>query len=187
MKKSPDALHSNHEAITGSPSGGEPVFLAAGQLRRTHGLTGEMVMTILTDFPARLRKGKTVFVGEKYAEMHISGVRSQNKDLLVTFEGIENPDQANKLRNKVVYVKADSLPELPEGEYYHHQLIGLQIEDETGSPLGVLAEILETGANDVYVVKSSDGSELLLPAIEDVILEVDLAAGRMRAKLPIWS
>jgi 16S rRNA processing protein RimM len=187
MKKSPDALHSKLESNTGSPSSGEPVFLAAGQLRRTHGLTGEMVMTILTDFPARLRKGKTVFVGEKHVEMRISGVRSQNKDLLVTFEGLENLDQANKLRNKIIYVTADSLPALPEGEYYHHQLIGLQIEDETGSLLGELVEILETGANDVYVVKSDDGSELLLPAVEDVILEVDLTAGRMRVKPPIWS
>ncbi len=187
MKKSPDASHPDHEANTGSPSSGEPVFLAAGLLRRTHGLTGEMVMTILTDFPRRLLKGKVVYLGEKHEETRIAGVRMQNKDMLITFEGYDSVEAANRLRNKTLYIKADSLPELPEGEYYHHQLIGLEVADEKDNLLGQLVEILETGANDVYVVKSKEGSEVLLPAVEDVILEVDLAAGRMRVKPPTWS
>jgi 16S rRNA processing protein RimM len=187
MKKSPDAFQSNDEAKTGSPSSGEPVFLAAGQLRRTHGLTGEMVMTILTDFPRRLRKGKTVFVGEKHEEMEVESTRQHNKDLLITFVGIETQEDANRLRNKILYIQASTLPDLPEGEYYHHQLIGLTVVDEQDKVLGELTEILETGANDVYVVKSSAGEELLLPALEDVILAVDVPAGRMRVKPPIWS
>lgn len=186
MNKSPDAFQSENNDQTGSPSGGEPVFLAVGKLRRPHGLTGEMVMTILTDFPARLKGGKTVFLGENHDEILIAAVRGQNKDLLVTFEGISNLEQADKLRNKILYIKADSLPELPEGMYYHHELIGLVVEDETGDVIGKLIEILETGANDVYVVDTGNG-EILLPAVEDVILDVDLVSGRMRVKPPIWS
>jgi 16S rRNA processing protein RimM len=186
MNKSPDAFQSDNNDQAGSPSGGEPVFLAVGQLRRPHGLTGEMVMTVLTDFPARLKSGRTVFVGDKHEEIAISAIRGQNKDLLITFEGINSPEQANKLRNKVLYIKADSLPDLPEGMYYHHELIGLVVEDETGDEIGKLIEILETGANDVYVVETGNG-ELLLPAVEEVILEVDLASGRIRVKPPIWS
>lgn len=187
MKKSPDANPSTDKAKTGSPSSGEPVFLAAGLLRRTHGLGGELVMTILTDFPRRLRKGKTVYVGDKHVEMVIENTRMHTKDMLITFVGIESQEEADRLRNKVLYTRAEDLPELPEGEYYHHQLIGLRVVDEQDKELGVLEEILETGANDVYVVKSSAGEEILLPALEDVILAVDVAAGRMRVKPPIWS
>jgi 16S rRNA processing protein RimM len=186
MKKSPDAFHSDHEDQAGSPSGGEPVYLAVGRLRRPHGLNGEMVMTVLTDFPGRLHKGKTVYLGEMHKEICIAALRNQNKDLLVTFEGFNNLELVNQLRNQILYVKTDSLPELPEGMYYHHELIGLIVEDETGDILGKLIEILETGANDVYVVETGNG-ELLVPALEDVILEVDQASGRMRVKLPIWS
>ncbi len=186
MKKSPDAFQSDNEDQAGSPSGGEPVYLAVGKLRRPHGLSGEMVMTVLTDFPGRLHPGKIVYLGEKHEELCITALRGQNKDMLVTFEGFNHPEQANKLRNQILYIKADSLPELPEGMYYHHELIGLIVEDETGEILGKLIEILETGANDVYVVETGNG-ELLIPALEDVILEVDQASGRMRVKPPIWS
>lgn len=187
MSKLPDAKPFDNETNAGSPSSGEPVFLAVGQLRRPHGLNGEMVMTILTDFPRRLHKGKVVYVGEKHEQMTIAATRLHTKDLLITMDGCDSADLAARLRNKVIYVKADSLPELPEGEYYHHQLIGMKVVDESGQNIGVLNEILETGANDVYIVQTPDGDEILLPALEDVILEVDPTAGRMRVKPPIWS
>jgi len=83
-------------------------------------------------------------------------------------------------------VKAADLPRLPEGQYYHHQLLGLSVVDETGQVLGELAEILETGANDVYLVKTPLGKELLLPAIEDVILGVPLERKEMSVRPPDW-
>jgi len=89
-------------------------------------------------------------------------------------------------RNQYLYVRADELPPLPEGEYYHHQLLGLRVFDLQGNLLGVLSEILETGANDVYVVRDEGGSEILLPVIEGVILEVDLGARRLIVNPPEW-
>ena len=172
---------------TGSPKSGEPVFLAVGRLRRAHGIDGEILMDVMTDFPERLHAGQTVFVGEAHQPMKITALRPQHMALLVTFEGIQDPDGVVPLRNQIVFVRADTLPELPEGEYYHHELLGISVVDEEGQPVGFLSEILETGANDVYLVISPEGKETLLPAIESVVLEVSLERREMRVRLPEWS
>jgi 16S rRNA processing protein RimM len=171
---------------TGSPKPGEPLFLAVGFLRRPHGVDGEILMDVLTDFPERLSRNKLVYVGEEHEPFRIEHLRPQDQALLVTFSGIEDADRAALLRNQQVYVQADSLPELPEGTYYHHQLIGLGVVDNNGQSLGILTEILETGANDVYVVVSAEGTETLLPAIASVILGVDRERREMRVTPPIW-
>ncbi len=92
-------------------------------------------------------------------------------------------DQAQALSGKDLFIHKDRLPKLPEGEYYHFQLIGLSVETKEGKPLGTLSAILETGGNDVYVVES-EGKELLIPAIEDVIGEVDLQNRKLVVDLP---
>jgi len=84
---------------------------------------------------------------------------------------------------KTAFVSAEDRPPLPEGEYYHHQIIGLNVFDETGTSLGVVSEILETGANDVYVVAAAGGREILIPALKDVLLEINLEQKRMKVHL----
>ena len=118
--------------------------------------------------------------------MVLAKVRSADRELIVHFDGFENPEEAIRLRGKVVFVKAEGLPKLPEGEYYHHQLIGLTVVDEKEQTLGVLESILETGANDVYVIRTPEGKELLLPAIEEVVLVVDLDKHQMIVRPPEW-
>ncbi len=168
---------------SGSPNTGEPAFLAAGKVRRPHGVRGEMVLELYTDFPERLHPRTKIFLGENYVPMVLSSTRPHNEGLLLSIEGINTPEDAGKYRNQVVYVSAKTLPALDEGEYYFHELIGLNVVDEDGNPLGELTEIVETGANDVYVVTAASGTEVLLPAIPDVILSVDLAARTMRVHL----
>lgn len=177
---------SEQDLSTGSPSPGEPVLLAVGRLRRPHGVTGEIVMEVLTGFPERLRAGKTVLVGEAHEPMRFASVRQHNQGKIVRFSGINTPEDVGRLRNMLVYIKATELPDLPEGEYYHHQLIGITVVDEAGKLLGKLTEILETGANDVYVVKTPEGKELLLPAVDEVILTVEPERGEMRVRLQDW-
>ncbi len=162
------------------------MFLAVGLLRRSHGLKGDMVMEVLTGFPERLRAGRTVFVGETHEPMQIASLRGHEQGRIIGFAGIQTPEETAPLRNQLVFIKAAGLPQLPEGEYYHHELLGLSVVDESGSPLGVLAQILETGANDVYLVKTPAGKELLFPAIEDVILEVNLERRQMRVRPLDW-
>jgi 16S rRNA processing protein RimM len=172
---------------TGSPAQGEPVFLVVGRLRRPHGLHGELQMDVLTDFPERLVPGKQVYVGPDYSPYRIDQLRPHGKLLLVLFNECNDVDQAKTMTNTLVYVIAEELPDLPEGEYYHHELIGLSVMDmDSGEVLGQLEKILETGANDVYLVRLKNGDELLLPAIESVLAEVDLENREMRVHQQQW-
>ena len=166
----------------GSPDG-EPVYLVVGFLRRAHGVRGEIIMDLHTDFPERLRNGRQLFVGDEHKSMTLSSARHHAKGMLVKFEGIETSEDAGQMRNQWVYVKAADLPSLPEGKMYQHELFGFEVVDETGTSLGELVEIIETGANDVYVVRDAGGHEILLPAIPSVILELDPHQRTMRVHL----
>jgi 16S rRNA processing protein RimM len=166
----------------GSPSG-EPVYLTVGFLRRPHGVRGEIIMDIHTDFPERLRAGTKVYVGDAHKPMRIASVRPHGTSLLVAFRGVDTSETVGQLRNTWVYVPAANRPPLPDGKLYQHQIVGLRAVTDEGRELGTLVEIIETGANDVYVVKSEGGAEILLPAIPDVILGYDLSAGVIRVHL----
>lgn len=159
---------------TGSSTFDEPVYLTIGQLGRSHGLQGEILMYLTTDFPERIKKGKIVFVGKNYSPYKIEQARHHNKGLLLKFENIDQIEDLEKLTNALVFVRTDSLPPLPDGEYYHHQLLGLEVITETGQKVGVLKEILETGANDVYVIINSNGKEELIPAIKQNLVKIDI-------------
>ncbi len=171
------------EVPAGSPGSGEPAFLVAGKLRRSHGLQGEIIMEVITDFPERLRRGVTVYVGEDHRPMPIRSRRWHNQLLLLSFPGYDGPESVSELTNQMVYVRTADLPPLPEGEYYHHQLLGLHVVSDEGATLGTVAQILETGANDVYVVQPEAGPEILLPAIDSIVLDIDLERRQMRVHL----
>lgn len=166
---------------TGSPAG-EPLYLSVGFLRRPHGLKGEIVMDLHTDFPERMKKGRKLFVGEDHKQMTLTNVRPHQAGLLVKFKDVDTPEDAGLYRNQWVYVQTKDVP-LPEGQHYKHELLGLKVMDEKDSPLGELIEILETGANDVYVVRDDSGKEILLPNIPSVILDLDIGARTMRVHL----
>lgn len=170
----------------GSLIPGEPVYLIAGHLRRPHGIHGEMVMMLDTDFPEHLDDGKTVYIGKNYEPHIVESLRENNLTVLIKFIGIETPETAGFFRNQPVYVRSDELPPLQDGVYYYHQLIGLEVLDESGQMIGVLSDILETGANDVYIVTTPAKEEILLAAIPDVIRAIDIHAGKMHVHLPEW-
>ena len=165
---------------SGSPGNGEPEFLVVGKLRRPHGLRGEILFEILTDFPERLIANVEVYAGDEHQPLCIRSTRQHKQALLVTFDGYDDRESVGELRNKFVYVLTDDRPPLPDGEYYFHELTGLQVVTDKGENLGVLTNILETGANDVYIVHPpNEGKEILLPAIEPVILDIDLDQGQI--------
>jgi len=170
--------------IPGSPVPGEPVFLSIGKLRRAHGLKGEILMDVNTHFPDRIVAGKTYLIGTQHRPMVVESIRWANKNVLIKFVGINTPEEMAILRNQIVFINSQESPELPEGEYYHHQIIGLQVFNESGEKLGTIDEILETGANDVYVVKQENGEELLVPVIFDVVLSYHLDEGKIIVRLP---
>jgi len=170
------------ESKTGSGTLEEPVFVLIGRLQRVHGVDGEIAMRVLTDFPQRIRHGKQVFVGENHQQMIIESVRPKAELLLLTFKGITTREAAQELTNLEVFVEARNLPKLPEGKYYHHQILGLQVY-EGEELLGYISEIIETGANDVFAVRLTRGGELLIPNIPEVVLAVELEEKRMLVHL----
>lgn len=170
----------------GSQSSGEPVFLAVGKLRKPHGVRGEIEMEILTDYPERLSKGTTLYIGNTHQPLSILERRWKDKVLLLTFDGYNVREEVAALTNQLAFIKSSGLPALPEGEYYHHELLGLQVIDESGQEIGQLNEIIETGANDVYLVRASSGQEILIPALESVILKVDLQNKQVTVRPQQW-
>jgi len=171
---------------SGSPQSGGPVFLTIGKLQRTHGVKGEILMEVMTDFPEKISSGNSVFIGTQHKEYIIASVRPSNTKMLISFEGLNDCDQVSILRNQLVSIKTEDANMLPEGEFYHHELIGMSILDENEHVIGSIKEILVTGANDVYVVTTQDGEELLLPAIRSVVLSIDRQSKKMIVRLPEW-
>ena len=173
----------NQEDSAGSPDKGEPVFLVIGKLRRPHGLRGDMLMEVLTEVPDSLAAGAEVYIGDAYEPLRIQRCRWHGKLMRIAFEGLEVREAVGKYRNTLVYVHLDDSPLLPEGEFYHHELIGLRVFDEDGKNLGIVDQILETGANDVLLILNEEDQEILLPVIDSVILNIDLNQGEIRVHL----
>jgi 16S rRNA processing protein RimM len=140
-------------------------------------------MEVLTDFPERMKDGMVLYVGIERRPLRMLNQRVYRGGLVLTLEGYQTPEEVGEFRNQYVFIPTVSLPPLPEGEYYHHQILGLRVVDEMGTLLGTITEILETGANDVYVVHPENARDILLPAIDPVILGIDLTKGEMRVHL----
>ncbi len=171
---------------TVSPDKGESVFILVGKIRRPHGVSGEMLLQPYSESDEHFESGKMVFVGMTHQPFKIDTSRDADAFKIIKFTGIESPEEAGLFRNKEIYVSAENLPPLAEGEYYKYQLIGLTVQDEKGANIGVLNEVIFTGANDVYVVIADDGHETLFPAIPSVILSIDMEQKRMTVCPQEW-
>lgn len=155
-------------------------YLAIGRVIRAHGLRGEVSVRVLTDFPERFETTAWVYLGNEFeaSPYRLQSFRWHKQNVLLTLEGVTNRTQAEHLQGQLVQVPLEEAVSLPAGSYYLYQLIGLKVQDATGKVLGTIKDVLETGANDVYVVEC-EGQELLLPAIPDVVKSVDIATGIM--------
>ncbi|MBV9894057.1 MAG: 16S rRNA processing protein RimM [Chloroflexi bacterium] len=142
-------------------------------------MRGELKCRIVTDFPQqRFRRGNTVLIAA--APYSIVGARIQGQTVLLRLAEISDRNVAETLRGKEVTVRREDALKLPAGEFYWHEVIGLSVVDATTQQmLGTVADILETGANDVYVVRTPAGKELLVPAIKDVVKSIDPTTGHM--------
>lgn len=151
-----------------------PEYLEIGKIIRPHGIRGEMVVDADTDLLASLSSGTEIYIGQARNKRIIERIRPHRGRLLLRLMSTTSREQAETLRSQNLYIAAEQVEPLPDGQYYYWQILGLEVVEESGQRLGVVKNIIETGANDVYVVEGDDGSELLLPAIEDVIRLVDL-------------
>lgn len=157
-------------------------LLAVGRVVRPHGVRGELLVDSLTDFPDHLSEVDTVYVGEAAVPHALLGARDHRGQLIIRLANCPDRDTAEQYRQQLIQIRVEAAAPLPPGSYYHHELIGCRVVSDEGEALGELVDILETGANDVYVVASPSG-ELLLPAISSVILNIDLPGKLITAHL----
>ncbi len=155
-------------------------YVAVGFVRAPHGIQGELTVYPMTDFPDRFMPGSVLLAGD--AKYTISGVRTHQKTLLLALEGVYTRNQADELRGKLLEVPEAALPRLEEDQYFRFDIVGINVVDENDTSLGKVEEVLETGANDVYIVRDAD-SELLIPAIDSVVKKIDTAAQCMTVAL----
>ncbi|MFQ5826544.1 MAG: ribosome maturation factor RimM [Dehalococcoidia bacterium] len=151
-------------------------LVTVGRVLAAFGLHGEVKVEVLTDFPQRFAPQSQVLI--QGSPMTIEGSRWHKGKMLVKLAGVDNREQAEGLEGVGIEITPEQVPPLPEDHYYHFQVIGLEVLTSQGEPLGQIASVLTTGSNDVYVVNGPRG-EVLIPAIEDVIMSVDIARGRM--------
>jgi 16S rRNA processing protein RimM len=156
----------------------EPLFLAIGRVVKPHGVRGEISVEVHTDRLERFEKGRTVFIGDGERALTSEGYRTHKSSILLKLAGVENRSHAENLRGKWLKIPfVDAIP-LDNGEYFLFQALGLNVFTDLGDHLGKVVEIIETGANNVFVV-DSNGRELLIPDIDEVILDVDIDEGKM--------
>lgn len=161
----------------------EPRYLVVGRVLRPHGIRGELRVGIITDYPERLKQHACFYLAppdspEAVRRHPVEKLRQHGEVLLLKLSGCNDRSAADELRGMLVQIPIEEAVPLEEGEYYHSQLVGVRVKTESGELLGHVVEVLETGANDVYVVRGPRG-DVLLPAVDDVVLELDLEARRM--------
>lgn len=157
-------------------------FFQVGIITATHGLKGEVKVFPTTDDPGRFKRLKEVLLdtGRERIGLEIESVKFFKQFVILKFRGIDAIDGVEKYRKASLFVSRQNAVRLGRDEYFVADLIGLRVRDEDGREIGVLKDVMETGANDVYVIDQDDGRELLLPAIRQCVLEVDVEAGFVR-------
>lgn len=159
----------------------DDVLLAIGRIVSAHGLRGEVKVALATDRPEKMAEIRRVYLSGDEQATRVTSFRLQKNDRegIVKLQGINDRDAAERLRGVTLRIRANQLPPPEPGAFFHYQILGLQAFDESGAELGVITDIIDAGEVDVYVVTGSDEREHLFPALQDVVLEIDPAAGRM--------
>lgn len=146
-----------------------------GKIVAPFGIRGELKIRPFTDIPDRFVKLEAVYLSVDHSRRVIKGVRPYKGEmLLLKLEGINDATAAETLRDCELCIPLDELAELPPDAYYQHDILGLQVYRLDGRFVGEISEIMSTGSNDVYVIKADDGREFFIPAIKDVIKQIDL-------------
>ncbi len=151
-------------------------YLRVGVITTTHGVRGEVKVFPTTDDPNRFKELKKIFLdtGKDLLPLELEGVKFFKQMAILKFKGIDNINDIEKYRGKDILISREDAVKLEEGEYFIYDLIDSTVFTDDGQELGVLSEIMTTAANDVYVVKTTAGKEVLIPSIPECILDVDV-------------
>ena len=159
-------------------------FLQVGVISSTHGIRGEVKVFPTTDDPMRFKKLKKVFLdtGRERLELEVQSVRFFKQFAIVKFKGIDNINDIERYKGKGLFVPREDAVPLGEDEYYIADLIGMEVFTEDGH-FGVVKDVMETGANEVYIVESDKHGEVLIPAIRQCVLDVNVEEKKMKIRL----
>ena len=159
--------------------------LQVGVISSTHGVRGEVKVFPTTDDVKRFKRLKEVILdtGREEIALEIEGVKFFKQFVILKFKGYDNINDIEKYKGKSLLVTRANAVRLRKDEYFIADLQGLTVVDEEGKKLGVLRDVMETGANDVYIIDLTDGREVLIPAIKECILHVDMEAGQMQVHM----
>ena len=151
-------------------------ILQVGVITSTHGIRGEVKVFPTTDDPARFKKCKSVLLdtGKEHKEMKIESVKFFKQFVIIKFQGFDNINDIEMYKGKSLYVTRENAVKLKKDEYFIADLIDCKVVNEEEQEIGVLTDVMQTGANDVYVVQMTDGKELLLPAIKECVLDINI-------------
>ncbi len=157
-------------------------LLQVGVITSTHGIRGGVKVFPTTDDASRFKKLKNVILdnGKEHRELEITSVKFFKNQVILKFKGIDDINDVEKYKKAPLFVTRENAVPLGENEYFVADLIGLNVTSDEGEELGVVDDVLQTGANDVYIIKKKGTEDLLLPAIKDCILDVDIEAGTMK-------
>ncbi|BCJ95090.1 ribosome maturation factor RimM [Anaerocolumna cellulosilytica] len=150
-------------------------YLRVGVISATHGIRGEVKVYPTTDDINRFKQLKQVFLdtGKEYIELEIEGVKFFKQLAILKFKGIDNINDIEKYKGKDLLVTRENAVKLEKDEFFIYDILGSAVITDEGQELGELVEVMATGANDVYIVKTKEGKEILLPSIKECILDVD--------------
>ena len=151
-------------------------WIPVGRVTRTHGLKGELKFFPTDQEDLVVQSDQQILLGE--AKFKIKSVRGAKSPFIIKFEGVDSIEAAQSLAGQEVLVAREDFESLPEGEYYRFEIEGLKVFDDTGKYYGVIKDIIETGSNDVYVVREND-KEWLVPMIDSVVQSIDLEQGKL--------
>lgn len=156
-----------------------------GVITSPHGVMGEVKVYPTTDDPRRFKRLKevTLAIGKEERQVEIEHVKFSNQMVILKLKGFDNRDAVERLRQCSLYVPRENAVRLQRDEYFIADLIGMRVVDEKDQEIGILQDVMVTGANDVYVIRMKDGEELLLPAIRECILDVQVEEGLMKVHI----
>lgn len=152
--------------------------VAVGRITRAHGVQGELAVLVISEVPGRFADGETVWL-EDGRTLTVESSRPHKDRLLVRFREVQTREQAEALQRALLVVPESLSPELPEGSWWDHRIVGCAIETDTGRALGTVHDVIHTAANDVWSAVDDEGTETLIPVLRDVILDVDMDAKRI--------
>jgi len=174
--------NNSHPDSTHTPASSEPrptdeEWVVVGEFVGPFGIHGEVKLRPLTDFPERFERTSTIYVGDKRVPYRVEQAHMHKQLVLLRLAGIADVDAAEQLRGEQVWIRATELTPLQEDQFYLHDVVGLRVRHVNGQPLGVVTDVVSTGASELFVIRDPQGKEVLLPVVKSFVKQIDLAQG----------